>query len=108
MKRDWSAIQTDAHTPCRVCGSYGQTERAHILPRQYEKRAKVIRVNPLDVVPLCGPTGDRHSCHYAYDQNRLDLTPYLTDAEWQRAVEVAGGEEAARVRIGLPEHKRVA
>lgn len=106
-RRDWSAVTTDRHTPCRVCGSYGQTERAHVLPRQHE-RGKMVKVNPLDIVPLCGPSGDWRSCHYAYDQHRLDLRPYLTDAEWERAVEVAGSEEAARVRVSLPEHKRVA
>lgn len=58
----------------------------------------MIRVNPLDVVPLC------KRAHDEYDGRRpgprLDLLPYLTTAEQARAVEVLGSIMSALVHIG--------
>jgi hypothetical protein len=101
-KRDWRSVRTEASDPCRVCGREGQTERAHISGRRYDRPrpgTKTLWVNPLDIVPLCGPAADSGSCHGRFDSGDLDLMPYLTTAEQMRAVECFGNIEQARMRL---------
>ena len=101
-KRDWSDIQTVANTPCRVCGQAGQTERAHVSGRRFDKPRpgkRTLWVNPLDVIPLCGPATDSQSCHCRFDSGILDVLPYLTAEEQVRAVENFGSIEQARMRL---------
>jgi hypothetical protein len=106
-KRDWSDVEIDANTPCLVCGLEGRTERAHITPRaRDEKRGKVRYVNPLDIVPLCGPSGDSHSCHHRFDAGEIDLLPYLSPEQQTRAVERMGGIENARMRLAPRDYHR--
>lgn len=113
MKRDWSAIQTDRDTPCRVCGSVGKTERAHVAGRRHDRLARSDNgvalshrvVDPDSIVPLCGPATDSSSCHYLYDAHRLDLLPHLTPAEEVRAVADLGGIEAARRRLAPSDYQ---
>ena len=101
-KRDWSSIQTDADTPCRVCGHSGQTERAHVSGRRFDKPRpgkRTLRVNPDDIVPLCGPATDSASCHFRFDAGVLDLLGHLTAAEQVKCVENFGSIEQARIRL---------
>jgi hypothetical protein len=106
-RRDWSDVDIDAHTPCLVCGIEGRTERAHVAGRRYdEKRGKIRYVNPLDIVPLCGPTGDHHSCHHRFDAGDLDLLPYLDLPRQIRVVAQMGGIENARIRLAPSDYHR--
>lgn len=104
-KRDWSRIQTDKDTPCRVCGSIGRTERAHIAGRVYDRRNSWV-VDPDAIVPLCGPTPG--GCHGAYDRGDLDLLPYLTTAEQARAVLDLGSIETARIKLSPSDYRQEA
>lgn len=101
-KRDWSDVDVDADTPCLLCGMQGRTERAHVMGRKFDKPKpgrKTLWVNPLDIVPLCGPALDSQSCHYRYD-NGLEGILHRLDTERQiRAVELAGSIESARKRL---------
>ena len=110
MKRDWAAIETDSQTPCRICGIIGRTERAHVAGRKYDRPksagSKTRRVDPESIVPLCGPSGDRHSCHHQFDAGEIDLLPHLTLAEQIRAVEDLGGIESARIKLAPSDYHR--
>lgn len=113
MRRDWSEVSVDRLTPCRVCGIQGRTERAHVAGRKYDRPKrrgglplKLLEVHPDSIVPLCGPAGDRHSCHHQYDAGELDLLPYLSLAEQLRAVEDLGGIELARKRLAPSDYHR--
>lgn len=101
-RRDWRDITIEAADPCRVCGAEGQTERAHVSGRRFDEPKpgrKTPWVNPLDVVPLCGPATDSASCHFRFDAGILDLMPYLTAAEQVKCVENFGSIEQARMRL---------
>ena len=109
-KRIWDDIQTDAMTPCRYCGHVGQTERAHISGRRFDRPKpgkRTLWVNPDDIVPLCGPATDSASCHFKFDAGLLDLMPYLTPAEQVRAVENFGSIEQARMRLAPTAYRDV-
>ena len=101
MTRDWSAITIEASDPCRICGSQGRTERAHVSGRTYDQRTGKGRwkVHPLDCVPLCKPH------HLAYDSGNLDLLGYLTVEEQARVVEHLLGIENARMRLAPSAYK---
>jgi len=109
-KRDWTdaRAKVELEGRCRVCGWEGDCEAAHIMGRKYDEpahsRTKTLYVNPLDILPLCGTVGDgagsyRFGCHERFDAHELDLLPYLHPGEQTRAVELAGGIEAARKRL---------
>jgi hypothetical protein len=110
-KRDWSDVDIDPNDPCRFCGVRGRTTRAHVSGRKYDEPKpgrKTLWVNPLDVVPLCGPVGDSSACHTRFDAGEIDLLPYLTYAEQARAVYVLGGIESARMRLAPLAYPKVA
>lgn len=77
----------DEEGVCRVC-RLNPPEAAHIIPRS--------RINPglaedaRNCCPLC------RECHRAFDEERLDLLPYLTRDEQAYAVELVGLFEAYR------------
>jgi hypothetical protein len=101
-RRDWSDITIEASDPCRICGAEGQTERAHVSGRRFDKPRpgkRIIWVNPLDVIPLCGPATDSQSCHCRFDSGVLDVIGYLTSEEQVRVVENFGSIEQARMRV---------
>jgi len=108
--RDWSSIDIDRDSACRVCTSRGQTERAHTAGRKYDERTGKGRwkVHPLDIVPLCGPALDTASCHYKADHGEIDLLPYLTVEEQVRVVQHLLGIENARMRLAPLAYKAVA
>jgi len=110
MTRDWSAITIEASDPCRICGSQGRTERAHVSGRTYDERTGKGRwkVHPLDIVPLCGPALDTASCHYGVDHGQIDLLPFLTVDEQVRVVQHLLGIENARIRLAPLSYKAVA
>lgn len=104
VRRDWTAAneKVEAEGECRVCGrSDLKLERAHVIGRfrDAEIRPGLRRVDADSIVPLCGPFGDTDRCHTRYDRHALDLLPHLTLSEQVRAVQDAGGIEAARRRI---------
>lgn len=111
-RRDWRDVDIDQDTPCLVCGITGRTTRAHISGRKYDQphpdrpESKTLWVNPLDIVPLCGPVGDSKSCHTRFDSGDLDLLDYLDPERQLRCVEVLGTIEAARVRLSPGDYHR--
>jgi hypothetical protein len=108
-RRDWSDVDVIADDPCLVCGLQGRTERAHVSGRKYDQPKpgrKTLWVNPLDIVPLCGPATDSKSCHHRFDAGELDLLDHLDPARQLRCVEVLGTIEAARVRLSPGDYHR--
>jgi hypothetical protein len=104
IRRDWSAarLKLEDEGRCRVCQRGDvKLDAAHVIGRfrDPEVRPGVRRVDPDAIVPLCGPAVDSDTCHGRYDAHRLDLLPHLTVDEQVRAVQDAGGLEAARRRI---------
>lgn len=110
--RNWDDIEIDHMTPCLICGIVGRTERAHVLGRRYDQphpdrpNSKRLWVNPLDIVPLCGPALDTHSCHYRYDHGEIDLLDKLPFEQQVRAVSLAGSIENARMRLAPRDYHR--
>lgn len=94
-KRNWAAAGSKclAEGRCRVCGTHA-FEMAHVLGRTHDDREGWI--DPLDIVPLCGPFPE--GCHGRYDRHQLDLTDFLTKEEIERAVHLVGPYNAA-IRI---------
>jgi hypothetical protein len=72
---------------CPVCEGHGS-----LTP-------DVLWVNPDDIVPLCGPSIDKSTCHGKDHDNTLDLLPLLTPTEQLRVVLHLGTIERARVRL---------
>jgi len=107
-KRIWddARAKVDLEARCRVCGwepaDTDELDAAHIMGRKYDQPAhtgtKTLYVNPLDIVPLC-PVFAPEQCHQRFDAHELDLLPFLAPEEQTRAVELAGGIEAARKRL---------
>ena len=110
MTRDWSDIDIDSDTPCRICGSQGQTTRAHLAGRRYDEKVGKGRwkVHPDDVIPLCGPVGDSFSCHSRFDNGDLDVMGCCSVAEQVRVVQHLLGIENARIRLAPLSYKAVA
>jgi len=110
MTRDWSAITIDSDTPCRICGSQGQTTRAHLAGRRYDEKVGKGRwkVHPDDCIPLCGPVGDSTSCHSLFDAGNLDVMGHCSVEEQVRVVQHLLGIEAARMRLAPSAYKAVA
>lgn len=108
-RRDWSAIDIDQDTPCLVCGIVARSTRAHVSGRKYDTPKpgrKTLWVNPLDIVPLCGPVGDSNSCHSRFDAGQLDLLDHLDTPRQLRCVELLGSIEAARLRLAPGDYHR--
>jgi hypothetical protein len=107
-KRIWddARAKVDLEARCRVCGwepaDTDELDAAHIMGRKYDQPAhtgtRTLYVNPLDIVPLC-PVFAPEECHRRVDSHELDLLPFLAPEEQTRAVELAGGIEAARKRL---------
>jgi len=81
--RIWQSIISEKKGPCRVCGSNGQVEFHHLVPRAIGGHD--VRAN---IVPLCS------GCHRAvtgYDKAACaKLRESLTDDEYAYAVDVLG------------------
>jgi hypothetical protein len=81
-----------------VGGPWERIERAHIVPRRYDRveigprGGKRVYVEPDAICPLCS------SCHRAFDAGELSLLGKLTMSELRHAVRVLG-KERARHRI---------
>lgn len=108
-KRDWSDVDIDADTPCLYCGMVGRTTRAHVSGRRFDRPKPGMRtrwVNPLDVVPLCGPVGDSQACHTRYDKGEIDLLDKLDLDRQLRCVELLGSIENARMRLAPGDYHR--
>jgi hypothetical protein len=97
--RNWTATHTKAAAArgCRVCGRTRKLDRAHTIARARDRHG---RVDPDDVVLLCGPFPA--GCHGAYDAHRLDLYPHLTNRELAAAVKAAGSAGLALRRLSAP------
>lgn len=85
MRRDWSAAtqKIEDEACCRVCGSPGPLDPAHIIPRSRGGDMSALNIVPLD-----------RACHTAYDSGRLELLPYLSIAEQAHAAALVGLAEA--------------
>jgi hypothetical protein len=81
---------------CRVCGERRDLEAAHIIGREHDallsgpRGGQYYYVHPDSIVPLCGAFTDNF-CHGIYDAHNLDLLPFLTQDEQERAVHEARG-----------------
>jgi len=64
---------------------------------------KELFVDPERVIPACGPFPG--GCHGDIDHRRINYLQYLTLREQVKAVEDAGGIEAARMRLAPVEHR---
>ena len=118
-KRDWSAARAKVTEEgcCRICKrSDRPLEAAHILGREHDEPkvrvdaktgelvgTKVLWVEPVRIVPACGPFPD--GCHGDIDMRRINLLPYLTLEEQIRAVEDSGGIAPAYMRLAPVSHR---
>lgn len=121
VRRDWAEARekVDEEGKCRGCGRnpyYARLEAAHIVGREHDQESAcrtcggdgcsncngygvVIYVNPLDIVPLCGPATTSSTCHGKQHDHLLDLLPLLTAAEQVRAVALVGSIAGAYVKL---------
>jgi hypothetical protein len=74
---------------CRRCHSPYRLDPAHIIPRSRIGAQRGAEA-PENILPLC------RTCHDLYDMGRLDLRPFLTEAEWAHARLLVGEGEAER------------
>jgi len=120
-QRDWSAARAkvEAEDCCRICKKTSdevKLEAAHILGREHDesrtlvsaegggfKGSTILFVNPLRIVPLCGPFPA--GCHGDVDHNRINLVHYLTLDEQIQAVNDAGGIAPAFMELAPVSHR---
>lgn len=106
-KRYWfdALAKVEEEGCCRVCKRADRKlDCAHILGREHDEPMvkggrilKTLYVDPLRIVPACGPFPD--NCHGDIDHRKINLLPYLTLEEELQAVRDASGIEAARIRL---------
>jgi len=112
-KRDWTdaRAKVDHEGCCRICKRTDlPLEAAHALGREHDEPklgkdgwpTKELYVHPDRIIPACGPFPA--GCHGDVDHNRVNYLQYLSLAEQIKAVEDAGGIEAARIRLEPVEH----
>lgn len=118
LPRDWSGPNAKvlAEGNCRVASGLllnrvrdnepltltepcaGPIQRAHVIGTKYDPphptKAGWLIVLALHIVPLC----EHH--HTEYDLHRLNLYPYLSEVEWESAVELVGEGPAERRVMG--------
>lgn len=92
-RRDWGAARRKVEREgcCRACGYVSETlQAAHIVGREHDKAKydsakgvylKTLWVSPYRIVPLCPACHGRYDPHTRGLDERLDLLPFLTDAE---------------------------
>jgi 5-methylcytosine-specific restriction endonuclease McrA len=83
--RDWTAFRAkvDHEGHCRIGGRlHGPPDAAHIIQRSRIPSDEAMHAD--NCVPLC------RDCHTAYDQQRVDLLPYLSRGEQAYAVWLVG------------------
>ena len=84
VRRDWTAARAkvDAEGQCRICGSTGRIEAAHIIPRSLNGSKDNMEAD--GIVPLC------QTCHTRTDHGQIALSPHLSTNEQAHAVRMAG------------------
>jgi|SRR5687768_14287697 len=89
MKRDWTAAidKCEKEGTCRICRR-GNPEPAHLWHRGLGGS-----MDADNIVPLC------RTHHHLFDSHRIDLLPYLSEAEQIRLVQETGSIETARRRV---------
>jgi len=111
-KRDWSAARAKVEEEgcCRICEKTSdevKLEAAHVLGREHDEPrtpgSKVLFVNPLRIIPACGPFPA--GCHGDIDHNRINLVHYLTLDEQIQAVKDAGGIAPAFMELAPVSHR---
>ncbi|NBT36055.1 MAG: HNH endonuclease [Betaproteobacteria bacterium] len=102
MKRDWKAFRAkvDAEGRCRLCGTGGRLEAAHLIPRSRIPIHSGCGEDPRNAIPLCPP------CHRSYDiadhrtGHRQGVIHVTTKQEQAYCVELVGIEEAYARLLG--------
>lgn len=107
-KRDWSQAfaKIQAEGCCRACKRPPSVLRklgrrleiAHTIGREYDRKDGF--VDPLSVVPLCGPSTTSATCHGKQHAHTLDLWPLLTIEEREWAIRRVGPGQARRKLSG--------
>lgn len=73
---------------CIVCGRFfNLCEPSHVVPRGHPKMSAIAADDVRAVVPLCPGTD---GCHRLFDEDRIDLLPFLEPA-WRDSQEWAAG-----------------
>jgi hypothetical protein len=113
--RDWTAARAKVEEEgcCRICKRTDRKlDAAHVLGREHDEPKvsrstgeilKELYVDPDRIFPACGPFPD--NCHGDVDFNRINYLQVLTLPEQIKAVEDAGGIEAARIRLAPVENR---
>lgn len=116
IRRNWTEarekVEREGH--CRVCGApeeMAKIDAAHVIGTSNDafdldgtpRPSKCYKVEPVRIVPLCGP--HPAGCHGDYDAHRLDLLALLTKEEQAQAVLDAGSIESARRRLCPSEYR---
>lgn len=105
VSRLWQDAE-EKRGPCIVCGG-GPVHLSHVTHRRYDEKVngnrKKLYVHPASVVSLCSGL-ETQGHHDMYDSHELNLLPYLSDEEIQKAIEQMGNERALR-RMKGPDYK---
>jgi HNH endonuclease len=96
VKRDWKAFRqkVEAEGRCRLCGTGGRLEAAHLIPRSRIPIYSGAGEDPRNCLPLCPP------CHRSYDVadhrtgHRQELIHVTTPEEQSYIVSLVGIHEA--------------
>jgi hypothetical protein len=101
-KRNWkdARAKVELEGACRVCKTELCLEAAHVTGRRHDRPKpgkKELWVDPVSVVPLCGPFPE--GCHGAYDRHEISILSVLETDEQVRAVEDLGSIDSALHRV---------
>lgn len=116
-KRDWTdaRAKVEEEACCRICkrseASDRPLEAAHVLGREHDEPKlgadgwplKELYVDPERIFPACGPSPS--GCHGEAERNEINVLSVLSLSEQIKAVEDAGGIEAARIRLAPVDHR---
>ena len=102
-KRNWkkARIKVEEEGRCRFCGKKPaelartglRLEAVHLVPRQWDQADDddgILIVDPLSIVPACGPATDTRSCHSRFDCGELEALPALSFPEQAAVVKKVG------------------
>lgn len=115
--RDWADARAKVEEEgcCRICkcseASDRPLEAAHVLGREHDEPKlgedgwplKERYVDPDRIFPACGPSPG--GCHGEAERKEINVLSVLSLSEQVKAVEDAGGIEAARLRLEPVAHR---
>ncbi len=107
-----SGRRFDEHKACTTCRNTGTVTINGKLRTcgvcKGRGHQKTLYVDPVRIIPLCGPESDPRTCHGKEHAGTLELLPLLKLDEQLQAVKDFGGIENARVRLAPSAYRSAA